>query len=112
MELLQQIRQKAIAANKRIVLAEGEEERNIKAAQIITKEKIARITLIGDPEVIKKTVSINQDIAESIRNENEQFTSINAMAESNANDTAEVVSQASAINGMVDEISKLLGQEE
>ena len=63
-------------------------------------------------EVIKKTVSINQDIAESIRNENEQFTSINAMAESNANDTAEVVSQASAINGMVDEISKLLGQEE
>lgn len=62
--------------------------------------------------VIKKTVSINQDIAESIRNENEQFTSINAMAESNANDTAEVVSQASAINGMVDEISKLLSQEE
>lgn len=63
-------------------------------------------------EVIKKTVSINQDIAESIRNENEQFTSINAMAESNANDTAEVVSQASAINGMVDEINRLLSQEE
>ncbi len=56
MELLQQIRQKAVEANKRIVLAEGEEERNIRAAMIITKEKIARITLIGDPDVIKKTV--------------------------------------------------------
>ena len=33
-------------------------------------------------EVIKKTISINQDIAESIRNENQQFDSINTMAES------------------------------
>lgn len=59
-------------------------------------------------EVIKKTVSINQEIAESIRNENEQFASINAMAESNANDTAQVAVQAGAINDMVDEISRLL----
>lgn len=63
-------------------------------------------------EVIKKTVSINQDIAESIKNENEQFNSINAMAESNANDTAEVAAQASAINDMVDEMSKLLKRED
>ena len=59
-------------------------------------------------EVIKKTVSINQDIAQSIRNENAQFASINSMAESNANDTAQVATQASAINDMVDEMSKLL----
>ena len=63
-------------------------------------------------EVIKKTVSINQDIAESIRDENDQFTSINVMAESNANDTMEVATQANAINSMVDEISKLLNQEQ
>ena len=63
-------------------------------------------------EVIEKTVSINQDIAKSIREENEQFTSINAMAESNANDTIEVANQASTINEMVDEMSKLLKQEE
>ena len=49
-----------------------------------------------------------QDIAESVRNENEQFNSINAMAESNANDTTEVAAQASAINDMVEEISRLL----
>lgn len=63
-------------------------------------------------EVIKKTVSINQDIAESIRDENEQFATINAMAESNANSTAEVAAQAGAINDMVDQMSKLLRQDE
>ena len=62
-------------------------------------------------EVIKKTVSINQDIAESIRSENEQFNSINDMAESNANDTTEVATQASAINEMVDKMTQLLKQE-
>lgn len=63
-------------------------------------------------EVIKKTVSINQDIAESIRNENEQFISINAMAESNANDTAELTSQAATINEIVDKMTILLQQDE
>lgn len=63
-------------------------------------------------DVIQKTVSINQDIAESIKNENEQFVSINEMAESNANDTAEVAMQANTINSMVEEMSQLLKFEE
>ena len=63
-------------------------------------------------EVIKKTVSINQDIAQSVRSAKEQFDSINAMAESNANDTTEVASQASTINEMVEKIADLLKQEE
>lgn len=63
-------------------------------------------------EVIAKTVSINQDIAASVRNENDQFNTINAMAESNASDTAEVTAQATAINEMVDEMSRLLRQDE
>lgn len=63
-------------------------------------------------EVIKKTVQINQDIAESIRNENEQFNSINAMAESNAHDTSEVATQAGTINDMVNEMTKLFKQDE
>ena len=78
---------------------------------------VSAIDTMGDAhskqaEVIKKTVSINQDIAESIRNENEQFSSINIMAEINANDTMEVATQASAINEMVDEISRLLAGQE
>lgn len=63
-------------------------------------------------EVIKKTVSINQDIAESIRSENEQFDSINAMAESNANDTTNVATQAGVINQMVDKMALLLNKGE
>lgn len=59
--------------------------------------------------VIKKTVSINQDIAENIRYENEQFTSINSMVESNANDTLEIATQANLINEMVDKMTELLG---
>lgn len=63
-------------------------------------------------EVIQKTVSINQDIAESIKNENEQFVSINTLAESNADDTTDVTAQASTINDMVEEMNRLLKIEE
>lgn len=62
-------------------------------------------------EVIRNTVSINQDIAESIRKENNQFNSINDMAESNANDTTEIATQASVITEMVDKMTQLLKQE-
>lgn len=63
-------------------------------------------------EVIQSTVSINQDIAESIRNENSQFNTINEMAESNANDTTNVATQASVINDIVDKMTQLLKQDE
>lgn len=63
-------------------------------------------------EVIKNTVQINQNIAESIKNENEQFSTISAMAESNAGDTVEVATQANAINDMVNEMSLLLEKQE
>lgn len=63
-------------------------------------------------EVIQNTVSINQDIAESIRNENEQFNSINTMAENNANDTTNVAMQANAINNIVDKMTELLKQDQ
>ncbi len=63
-------------------------------------------------EVIKNTVLINQDIAESIRNENEQFSAISEMAESNASDTAEVATQANTINEMVNKMTLLLKKDE
>ena len=58
--------------------------------------------------VIKNTVSINQAIASDVRSEIEQFSSINAMAESNALDAAEMTGQANLINQMVDEMNELL----
>ncbi|WP_029322298.1 methyl-accepting chemotaxis protein [Butyrivibrio sp. AE3004] len=59
-------------------------------------------------EIIKKTVEINRNIAESIRSENEQFVAISTMAGNNATNTEHVAQQASAINDMVDEINRLL----
>lgn len=63
-------------------------------------------------DVIHKTVSINQSIAEGIKNVTDQFGSINAMVESNASNTTEVNAQANAINGMVDEMGQLLNLED
>jgi phosphate acetyltransferase len=56
MDLLQQIKEKAIKNNKRIVLPEGTEERTIKAANEVLAEGTAQIILIGNPEEIKKLV--------------------------------------------------------
>ena len=52
-KLMEEIKQKAALLNKHIVLAEGEEERIIRAAEMIAAKKIARLTLIGNPDVIK-----------------------------------------------------------
>ncbi len=52
MELLDRIKQNAKKHNKRIVLPEGYEERTIKAADIVIKEELAQIILIGDPAEI------------------------------------------------------------
>ena len=54
MTLLESIKEKAAKLGKHIVLAEGEEERIIRAAESVTRQKIAIITLIGDPVVIAK----------------------------------------------------------
>lgn len=54
MSLLESIKEKAVKAHKHIVLAEGEEERIIRAAESITRQKIAKVTLIGSPDVIAK----------------------------------------------------------
>ncbi len=53
MDLIAEIRRKAALAPKRIVLPEGDEERTIKATEIILKEKIAYPTLLGKEEKIK-----------------------------------------------------------
>lgn len=52
MELLDQIREKARKAHKRIVLPEGEEDRTLKAADIILKEGFAELTLLGNENII------------------------------------------------------------
>ena len=53
MELLEQIRLKAKSLKKRIVLPEGTSERTVKAADIILKEGLANLILLGNKEEIK-----------------------------------------------------------
>ena len=52
MTLLEDITQRAKARPKRIVLPEGDSERTLKAADIILKEKIAKLIILGDENKI------------------------------------------------------------
>ena len=61
-KFLAQIKKKAAALDKRIVLCEGEDSRVVRAAAAAVHEGIAKITLLGDPEDIrKKNPDVNLD---------------------------------------------------
>ncbi|MBN1791883.1 MAG: phosphate acetyltransferase [Bacteroidales bacterium] len=53
MNLIEQIKENAKLNQQRIVLPEGYEERTIKAADIVLKEGIARVTLLGNIQEIE-----------------------------------------------------------
>lgn len=53
MNILDQIKQRAAALNKTIVLCEGEDARVVAAASMATAEGIAKIVLLGDSQAIK-----------------------------------------------------------
>lgn len=59
-------------------------------------------------EIIGHTVDINSDIAESIKNENQGFSEISVMVESNAKDAVNVKRQVEIIKDMAENIDKLL----
>lgn len=52
MDVLTRIRQRAAQARKHIVLPEGDDDRTLHAAAICQAGRIARITLVGDPDRI------------------------------------------------------------
>lgn len=54
MEILQQMLQRAQANPQRIVLPEGDEPRTLEAANLLLKDKVAKLILIGDPAVIRQ----------------------------------------------------------
>lgn len=59
MSVLKNIRERAAQHNKTIVLPEGNDDRIIEAATMITKEGIARVILLGNPEEITKKAKEN-----------------------------------------------------
>ncbi len=52
--IVEEIKKRAQALNKKIVLCEGEDSRVVEAASICVQEKIARIVLLGNEEEIRK----------------------------------------------------------
>jgi len=54
MNIINQIRERAKAKHKRVVLPEGTEERMIKAAKEIVAEKIAEVSLLGEEKKIEE----------------------------------------------------------
>lgn len=54
MEFIEQLKEKAKAAGKKIVLCEGEDKRVVEAAAKIVREGIAKIILIGNADECKK----------------------------------------------------------
>jgi phosphate acetyltransferase len=60
MSLVDQIKAKAKSCKKHVLLPEGSEERTLKAAEIIVKEGIADLTLLGnEKEIREKAKSLN-----------------------------------------------------
>lgn len=59
-------------------------------------------------EVIHKTVLISENIAASIQRENQEFSNISEMVESNTSDILQMTDQIDVINNMVEEMNELL----
>jgi len=59
-------------------------------------------------DVIRKTVLINEDIAESIQRENQEFNNISEMVESNTSDILQMTDRVDDINHMIEEMNELL----
>ncbi|HEX8070918.1 MAG TPA: phosphate acetyltransferase [Pyrinomonadaceae bacterium] len=53
MNILEQIRRRAAAQPQRIVLPEGEDPRTVVAAGICARERLARVTVLGDEEKVR-----------------------------------------------------------
>lgn len=64
MDLINQIKRNAALHNMRIVLPEGVEPRTLTATEIILKEKIAQIILLGNKdEILSKALDLSVDIS-------------------------------------------------
>jgi len=69
MELINQIKENAKSKNKTIILPESHDERVLKAAEILTKEQIAKIVTLGNPNKVlidAEKIGVNLDGVEIV----------------------------------------------
>ena len=63
MDILKSLRTRAALPLQHIVLPEGEDDRTIAAAAAVTRERIARVTLLGDEALIRtRATALNADL--------------------------------------------------
>src|ERR1044071_1713542 len=53
MSILERIRQRAAADPQHIVLPEGEDPRTVVAASMVARDRLARVTVLGDEEEVR-----------------------------------------------------------
>src|SRR5881394_3441214 len=53
MSILERIRQRAAADPQHVVLPEGEDPRTLTAASMVVRERLARVTVLGDEEKVR-----------------------------------------------------------
>lgn len=85
----------------------------IKKMIVILKESLTAINDIHNihkkqGEVITHTVNINEEISAAIEAENQEFSNIAAMIDSNAMEITEMANQADVLNNMIEELEALL----
>ena len=68
----------------------------------------ADVICMNQNDIISETVSINEDIAECILNENEEFTNITNMVQGNTEEIAEISNQVEVIDNMINDLQDLL----
>lgn len=95
--------------NKLIV----ETVKEIQSMIILLKDSVAAIKTADDIQkeqnhIIRKTVEINEDIAERINRENEEFSNIASMVQNNAQEITVLSEQIDTINSMVVELEELM----
>ncbi len=94
--MIEQIKKNAAALGKTIVLCEGEDPRVVEAAAKITKEKIAKIVLIGNEEECKK-VAPHVDLS--------GITLIDPLTDDKVNEYANILYEARKAKGMTPELA-------
>ncbi|HEY4365711.1 MAG TPA: NADP-dependent malic enzyme [Steroidobacteraceae bacterium] len=94
---------KVAPENARIVFAEGEEERVLRAVQILVDEKLARPILVGRPQVIEKRL---HDYGLRLKH-GEHFTIVNPEQDSRYREYWEEYRSMMARHGVTKQYSKL-----
>ena len=87
--------------------------KNMQEMNVLLKQSMDDISAMNEVhsrqnEVIKHTVDINADIAESIEKENGEFTMISGMVENNAKDAVNMTEQVASINKVAHQLDELL----